>query len=425
MLQILLADDESSVRLGIAEALRDRGHHVVEAADGAEAQVILSRQQFDLLLTDVRMPKMNGMELFRFARTNFPSTDVVMMTGYGEVSQAVTALKEGAFDYLTTPVGLEEIIFRIDRLQEKRALLHQLESARAELRRLASGNLIGRSPAMVRLLETVDTVAQSDAPVMISGETGTGKELVARRIHELSARRSAPFVAVNCASFPDALLETELFGPEGRFKSAKGGTVMLDEVAEIPLPVQAKLLNVLQEGASDVRVVAATHRDLKERIQEGLFREDLFYRLNVLDISIPALRDREGDLPLLVKYFLDRFSQGKTAISPPAWAALARHPFYGNVRELEHAIERAVVLSRGQEIRIEHLPDSIAGETKHAPRPEGGGIRSLGVVLKEFEREYLLRALKAADGKKARAADMLGISRKNLWEKCKALGIED
>jgi DNA-binding NtrC family response regulator len=304
---------------------------------------------------------------------------------------------------------------------------------------------------MSRLLEMLDTIAQSDAPVLIAGETGTGKELVARRIHELSERRTGPFVAVNCAAFPETLLEAELFGHEagaftgavkkrdGRFVAASGGTLLLDEVGEIPPMAQAKLLRVLQEGAVeplgtneskkvDVRVLAATHRDLKERIKEGLFREDLYYRLNVLDVSIPALRDREGDLPILVQYFLERFSRGKSppSISPPAWAALSKHPFYGNVRELEHAIQRAVVLSRGQEIRIEHLPDEIAGQSKGAPaKAETGGIRQLTVVLKEFEREYILRALEAADGKKARAADMLGISRKNLWEKCKALGIED
>jgi DNA-binding NtrC family response regulator len=450
MLEILLADDESAIRLTVGEALREKGHRVKEVADGQEAKAMLQKERFDLLITDVRMPKLDGMELFRFVRQHAVGTDVILMTAYGQVEHAVAALKEGAEDYLTKPVSLEEIAFRVERIAEKRALERELESARAELRDLASGQIIGRSPSMVRLLETLETIAQSDAPVLISGETGTGKELVARRIHELSPRAAGPFVAVNCAAFPETLLEAELFGHEagaftgavkkrdGRFVAANGGTLLLDEVGEIPSMAQAKLLRVLQEGTIeplgtndpvkvDVRVLSATHRDLRERIKEGLFREDLYYRLNVLDVFIPPLRDRTGDLAILVEYFLQRFSRGKEppVISPRAWAALSKHPFYGNVRELEHAIRRAVVLSRGT-IEVEHLPEEIAGrrEEERAPKtPEG--IRPLAVALKEFEREYIVRALESAEGKKARAADMLGISRKNLWEKCKALGIED
>lgn len=423
---------------------------MIEAQDGAEAKSLIQAERFDLLISDIRMPKVDGMDLFRFLRAESPMTDVILMTAYGEVEQAVAALKEGAQDYLTKPVELDEIIVRVQRIEEKRRLRNELESARAELRGMASGEIVGRSTAMVRLLEMLDTIAQSDAAVLIAGETGTGKELVAKRIHELSPRSKGPFVAVNCAAFPETLLEAELFGHEagaftgaikrrdGRFVAANGGTLLLDEVGEIPPMAQAKLLRVLQEGVVeplgtneplkvDVRVVSATHRDLRERIKEGLFREDLFYRLNVLDVSIPALRDREGDLPILVQFFLERFSRGKEppAISPQAWAALSKHPFYGNVRELEHAIQRAVVLSRGQEIQLEHLPEEIGGKTQETRPSPAGGIRPLTVAIKEFEREYIMRALDAADGKKARAADMLAISRKNLWEKCKSLGIND
>ncbi len=450
VLEILLADDEASIRLTVSDSLRDHGHRVVEAKNGKEASERLAAERFDLLISDVRMPELDGMALFEIARTASPTTDVILMTAYGEVEQAVAALKEGAIDYLTKPFDLDELMLRVGRIEERRRLENELESARAELRGMATGDIIGHSPAIKRLLEMIETIAQSEAPVLISGETGTGKELVAKRLHELSARSEGPFIAVNCAAFPETLLEAELFGHEagaftgavkkrdGRFAAAHGGTLLLDEVGEIPPMAQAKLLRVLQDGMVeplgtnesikvDVRVLSATHRNLKERIRENLFREDLYYRLNVLDLSIPALRDREGDLPILVEYFLQRFSRGKEtpSISPQAWAALSRHPFYGNVRELEHATQRAVVLSRGKEIQLEHLPEEIAGGRAEAKASPATGIRPLAVAMKEFEREYLLRALEAAEGKKARAADMLSISRKNLWEKCKALGISD
>ncbi|MEQ8981793.1 MAG: sigma 54-interacting transcriptional regulator, partial [Deltaproteobacteria bacterium] len=305
----------------------------------------------------------------------------------------------------------------------------------------------GRSRSMVRLLDMVDTIAQSDAPVLITGETGTGKELVARRIHALSERRDKPFVAVNCAAFPETLLEAELFGHEagaftgavkrreGRFSMADGGTLMLDEVGEIPPTAQAKLLRVLQEGIVeplgtdepkklDVRVLSATHRDLEALVSVGTFREDLYYRLNGIDLNIPPLRERDGDLPLLVEFYLERFAGGRTPpeLSPEVWGALASHPFYGNVRELEHVVQRAVVLSRGQTITLEHLPANFGG-AKEGDDEENGELRPLSQAIKEFERAYIERALRAVEGKKSRAADLLGISRKNLWEKCRALGI--
>jgi len=285
--------------------------------------------------------------------------------------------------------------------------------------------------------------------VLITGESGTGKELVARTLHERSSRRARPFIAVNCAAFPETLLEAELFGHErgaftgavkrrdGRFKAADGGTLLLDEIAEVPPPAQAKLLRVLQEGTVeplgtnestrvDVRIISATHRNLRERIKEGRFREDLYYRLNVLDIEIPPLRERRGDLPLLLQYFMARFSPaGKAppAISPRAWAVLSQYAFPGNVREFAHAIEHAVVLSGGNEIDIEHLPGGIAGASDSNGNSSAGNLRSLGVALKEFEKEYLVRALTQAGGKKMKAAEILGISRKNLWEKLRLHGI--
>jgi DNA-binding NtrC family response regulator len=303
---------------------------------------------------------------------------------------------------------------------------------------------------MLKLLDRVNTIATSHAPVLIHGESGTGKELVARGLHDRGARRGKPFVAVNCAAFPDTLLEAELFGHErgaftgaikrrdGRFRAAHGGTLLLDEVAEMSLPAQAKLLRVLQEGTVeplgtnesvrvDVRVVSATHRGLKERIAAGLFREDLYYRLNVLNVDIPPLRDRKGDLPLLVQYYLKKLTKpGKSTprVSPAAWIALAEYPFPGNVRQLGHAVEHAMVLAGGAEIEVHHLPREIAraGEISRATAPVP---RPLGTALKEFEREYLQRALAQADGKRTLAAEILGISRKNLWEKLRMHGFND
>jgi two-component system response regulator AtoC len=450
MLDILLVDDEQDFRMLVGDALRDAGHRVTLAANGAEGQARISSNVFDVMICDIRLPKVDGLTLFRRVRQESPGTDVILITAHAAVSDAVAALKEGAYDYITKPFDVDEIILQMERIGAQRALKRELEQARAELsQRKSSSAIIGRSPPMLRLLDRIDTIAQSDAPVLITGESGTGKELVARTLHDRSARRARPFIAVNCAAFPETLLEAELFGHErgaftgavkrrdGRFKAADGGTLLLDEIAEVPLPAQAKLLRVLQEGTVeplgtnestrvDVRIISATHRNLRERIKEGRFREDLYYRLNVLDIEIPPLRERRGDLPLLLQYFLGRFTPaGKTApsISPRAWAVMSQYGFPGNVREFAHAVEHAVVLAGGNEIEIEHLPVGIAGSVDAAPDSPSGSLRSLGSALKEFEKEYLMRALAQAGGKKMKAAEILGISRKNLWEKLRLHGI--
>ncbi len=448
MFEILLVDDEPAIRLTIGDVLTRAGHKVTLAADGEKALEQVNDRLFDLVITDIRLPKLNGLELFRRIRGQAPETDVILMTAHGAVEDAVAALKAGAHDYLLKPFDLDEVIIRVGRLAEARALKKELLSARVELAQKAGGaNLIGRSPAMVHLLDRIATIAHSEAAVMITGESGTGKELVAHRLHELSQRAGKPFIAVNCAAFPETLLEAELFGyergaftgavkrREGRFKAADGGTLFLDEVAEIPPLAQAKLLRVLQEGnfeplgtnatvKADVRVISATHRNLKLNIAEGRFREDLYYRLNVLTIPIPPLRDRRGDLPILVEAFLRRFApKDPPSLSPTAWAALSEYAFPGNVRELEHAIEHAVVLSRGKEIGLEHLPVDVVGVVRDREQPGGTSLRSLAVAAREFEREYLLRALGLTQGKKGQAAEVLGISRKNLWEKLRAHGI--
>jgi transcriptional regulator with PAS, ATPase and Fis domain len=303
---------------------------------------------------------------------------------------------------------------------------------------------------MLKLLDRLTTVAESDAPVLVTGETGTGKELVARRIHALSPRCAGPFMAVNCAAFPEALIEAELFGHErgaftgavkkreGRFKAAHGGTVLLDEIAELPPPAQAKLLRVLQDGVFeplgtneqvrvDVRVISATHRDLRRRVAEGSFREDLFYRLNVVGLHVPPLRDRPGDLTLLLNHFLRIYLPPRAPlpeVTVRAWQAIAAYPFLGNVREFAHALHHAVVLARGKTIDLEHLPEDVARTAASASR-DGGPLRPLAVVLKQVEREHLLKALAVAGGKRTQAAELLGISRKNLWEKLRAHGISD
>ena len=453
MLDVLLVDDEPTIRLSVGDALRSAGHRVCLAGDGAEALESLNNELFDVVVTDVRLPKTDGLEIFRRAKEMSPGTAVLLVTAYGDVADAVNALKEGAQDYVTKPFDNEEMVLRIERAGEQLALKRQLDQARKELE--SSGmdaRIVGSSPGMRRLLDRVATMGASDAPVLISGESGSGKELVARSLHTVSPRKDRPFVAINCAAFPETLIEAELFGHErgaftgavrrreGRFKAANGGTLFLDEVAELPLMVQAKLLRVLQDGTIeplgtntplkvDVRIISATHRNLKERISEALFREDLYYRLNVLDIRVPPLRERRSDLPVLVEHFLRKFLGDEAdlpSISPRAWAALSEYDFPGNVRELEHAIQHALVLSRGETIDIQHLPEDVAGQ--HLPSdqaPEPGGLRPLATAVKEFEREYLQRALGIAEGKKTRAAELLGISRKNLWEKMRALNLSE
>jgi DNA-binding NtrC family response regulator len=447
-LSILLVDDEPAIRLSVGDALREAGHHVKIASDGAEALAALTSQPFDLMITDIHLPKANGLELFRHVCANMPATDVILITAYGAIEDAVNALKHGAKDYLLKPFDIEELTVRVARIAEQRLLKRQLSVARSELAAQADeSGLIGRTPLMARLRDRVATLAASDAPVLITGETGTGKELVARHLHELSPRRGKPFIAVNCAAFPETLIEGELFGHErgaftgavkgreGRFKAAHGGTLFLDEVAEIPLTAQVKLLRVLQEGTIeplgsntpirvDVRVISATHRNIKRLLSEEKFREDLYYRLNVLDISLPPLRERTADIPVLIKYFLEKLTkpgEKPPTLTPRAYSALTMYHYPGNVRELKHAIEHAVVLSRGQEIDLEHLPADVRGSQQTSgSTPQQGSVGPLSAAMKEFERAYLLRALDSTQGKKAAAARQLGISRKNLWEKLRA-----
>jgi two-component system response regulator AtoC len=451
MLTVLVVEDELDLCEMIAEALTDEGYDVTSAKDGAEAMAAASATPFDVVLADMRLPRVDGLTLFRRLREERPDTDVIVMTGNAAVADAVAVLKEGAFDYLTKPINLDELGVQLQRLAAFRSLRRDVAAVRTELRAPVGSRdqLVGHSPEMLRVIKRMETIAHSDAPVVILGESGTGKELVARALHEGSGRRSRPFIAVNCAAFPDTLIEAERFGHErgaftdathrreGRFKAADGGTLFLDEVAELSQAVQAKLLRVLQEGTIeplgsnetvkvDVRIVSATHRELRARIADGLFREDLYYRINTLDIEIPPLRSRGGDLAVLVQHFIKRFSNPEcptAGITWRAWNALSAYSYPGNVRELMHTIQHAVLLAAGGKIDFEHLPAAIRGDVRGVARPQVAPMAPLGTALKQFERAYLIRALAESNDKKSKAAASLGISRKNLWEKLRMHGI--
>jgi DNA-binding NtrC family response regulator len=454
VLEILLIDDEPELLELLEEQLSDAGHNVRTAVDGAAGAESLDRQVFDIVICDVRLPRVDGLTLFRRIRKESPHTEVILMTAYSDVGQAVSALKEGAYDYLTKPFDIDELLLQVRRIDENRGLRRELENVRGELSERGSQTaLVGESPSIRRVHDLIRMVSQSDAPTLVTGESGTGKEVVGRLIHEQSSRRDKPFVAVNCGALAENLIEAELFGHErgaftgavkkrdGRFKAAHGGTLLLDEVAELPLAAQAKLLRVLQEGVVeplgtntpvrvDVRIISATHRNLAERIKTGAFREDLFYRINVIEIQLPPLRERLSDLPLLLRHFIQRLKAPGApvpSISAAAWAAISQYRFPGNVRELSHAVEHALVLSGGGEIDVAHLPPSMQGTRAEIPEErrldlESPVVRPLHLAIRDFEHQYLLRALKAADGKRTRTADMLGISRKTLWEKLRHNG---
>ncbi|MBI2889222.1 MAG: sigma-54-dependent Fis family transcriptional regulator [Nitrospirae bacterium] len=450
---MLIAEDEPSLRLTLSDYLSDLGFVVDSAADGTQAQLKLRSQFYNLAILDIRLPKVDGLTLFRQIKQDGRGTEVILMTAFASVVDAVQAVKQGAYDYLTKPFDRDELLIRVRRVQEESRLRAELQEARRRLSELdASRRILGGSPRMLTLLDQVGVVAASESNVLIMGETGVGKELLAREVHRLSSREAKPFVAVNCAAFPETLLEAELFGYEkgaftgavkrrdGRFKAADRGTLLLDDVSEIPLPAQAKLLRVIQEGTFeplgtnasvqvDVRIISTTNVDLLQRGKEGRFREDLYYRLNVVGLEVPPLRDRKDDIPILAAAFLGRLAsrQGSTRqdIAPAAWAALTSYAWPGNVRELEHAIEHASILARGGEIDAAHLPEAVRGTSSNTLLSDhmAPGSRGLEDALKSFEREYLSRTLQSTGWRRQETADLLGISRKTLWEKLREHGL--
>ena len=397
---------------------------------------------------------MDGIRILKEVKALNQETEVILMTAYGTIDSAVMAMKEGASDYLTKPFSLDELLLLVKRLLRMKQLEEENLSLRKRVEeRYGLEGLVGKSDPMLKIYELIETVAQTDATVLIHGESGTGKELAANAIHLQSLRKNAPFIKVNCAALPETLLETELFGHEkgaftgalrqrkGRFESANRGTLFLDEIGDLPLSVQVKLLRVLQERqfervggnetlSVDVRLICATLKDLKEGIQRGVFREDLYYRLNVVPLVLPPLRERREDILLLADHFIEKISRkmGKeiTAISEEAKALLMRYSFPGNIRELENMLERAIALIKGTVIQAQDLPDEICGRTNPVTMicDKIRGTKPLGQAVSLFEKEYIQSVLEKTKGKKGQAAEVLGISRKSLWEKIKGLEIE-
>ncbi len=442
--KILVVDDEKSIRDLLSAALGQWGYQAFLATSGPEALGMLKGQLLDASLIDIRMPDMDGIELLRELKRYDSSMEVVIMTGYPTVTTAVEALKEGAYDYLTKPLIMDELKHLLARLIERRFLRKEVNTLRSRLgEQLTVSELVGVSPQMQAVKEVVAKVAVSDSPVMVEGESGTGKELVAAAIHRLSPRAKGPFIPVNCSAIPTDLLESELFGHVrgaftgavadslGLFRSANGGTIFLDEVAELPPALQVKLLRVLQEkevrpvGATktynvDVRVIAATNRQLEEAVKDGSLRQDLFYRLNVVRVLMPPLRERKEDVPALVAHFLRRFNQRfrreVTGLDPEALAALMAYDFPGNVRELENLIERAYALGARDHLTLADLP-SLGGGAKQAE-----ASRPLP-TLAEVEKDLILRALQVHKNDKERAAKALGLSRRTIYRRLKEYGL--
>lgn len=449
--RILVVDDERAVRTALEVNLRKRGLEVLLADHVGAALKILEDQQVDLILTDMRMPDRTGLDLLLAAHERDPDLPVVLMTGYGSVSDAVEAMKAGASDYLIKPVERDELLLVLERALEHRALRAEVAQLRREVQdRYGFENLVGATPIMQSLCDDVAAVAETSATVLLSGPTGTGKELLASAIHYRSQRATGPFIKVNCGAIPKSLLESELFGHErgafsgavrqhqGTFERAHRGTLLLDEIGEISTSTQVKLLRVLQDGELtrvggsapiqvDVRVVAATNRDLKAEVREGRFREDLYYRLNVIQLRVPPLRERAQDIPLLIEHFMRKFAERESrplpTLDPSCLSALMRYDWPGNVRQLEHAVERAMILSRGQRLSIP-VPEEAPVRSGSSPDPLHLDGASLPEALQDYERAIIIAALQACEGVQARAARKLGVSRSNLNYRIQRLGIE-
>ncbi len=435
--RILIVDDEVNARTALAELLRDEGYEVETAADAFKALGKYEAFTPHVVVTDLKMPGMDGIDLVKKIRSSEDPAAVVVMTAFGAVSSAVDAMRAGAADYLTKPLNFDELLVVLDKVFENQELRRETRHLRQRVRdRVAPGNIVGVAPPMQRIFEVVDQVAPSRATVLISGESGTGKELVANAIHQRSPRAAGPFIKLHCAALAESLLESELFGHErgsftgamarkdGRFSLADGGTLFLDEIGEISPTIQVKLLRFLQEhefervGGTqtlrvDVRVIAATNRNLTEEIARGRFREDLYYRLNVVALEMPPLRDRRTDIPALAKFFVDRYAKenGKTidGFSPETLELLCAYDWPGNVRELENAIERAVVLATGTNIETRHLPAHVR------PKLTPAGMPVIpGATLEQIERYAILETLKETGGSTSKAAEMLGISTRTI-----------
>jgi DNA-binding NtrC family response regulator len=443
---ILVVDDDPAIWESF-DALLAKDYDLHFAAQGTEALHILSTRNINLVLLDIRMPGMDGIEVLRRMREITEQTDVVVVTAVKSLKTAVEAIRLGAFDFITKPFDVHEILALIKRVIEKQALVKEVLYLRSEVARGHSfENLVGRNARMQEIYSLIQRIADNNATVLLSGESGTGKEVLARAIHQQSNRTARPFVAVNCAAIPAELLESELFGHEkgaftgaiatkvGKFELATGGSLFLDEVGSMRLDLQAKILRALQErevervGGTrtikiDVRVIAATNRDLKRAVEEGTFREDLYYRLNVVPITLPDLKDRQEDIPLLANHFVQQFAKESNAdireISKEAMATLLAYPWPGNVRELENAIERAVTLGRGPAILPGDLPPHLASGAHPLEK-----IMARDASLEDLERDYIAMILRRTRGHQIRAASILGIDRRTLYRKIRRYGIK-
>jgi two-component system response regulator HydG len=445
---ILIVDDERSNLESLEKIFRREGFRVAGAGSGAEALEHLRREQVSVLVTDLMMPGMSGEELLRAARAVSPETEVVLVTAYGTVETAVAAMKEGAYDFITKPVKRHAVVKSVKQALEKARLLAENRELRARLASLsgreAEGGLLGAAPSFRSALDTLRRAAPTQATVLVTGESGTGKELAARLTHDLSPRARAPFVPLSCAAIPETILESELFGyergaftgavgrKEGRFERAHGGTLFLDEVGEMSPSVQVKLLRVLQDGVVerlggtqpiqvDVRLVAATNKDLEDEVRAGRFREDLFYRLNVVQVRLPPLRERREDVPLLAAAFLHRFAErnGKKlrGFTTAALAAIESYDWPGNVRELMHAVERGVVLTRRELVDVEDLPEAVRASRPGPPAAAPVLSVAVGTPLDEIERTVIRETLRHTRGDKSLAAKLLGVAARTIYRK--------
>ncbi|MBI3665670.1 MAG: sigma-54-dependent Fis family transcriptional regulator [Acidobacteria bacterium] len=448
--RLLVVEDEASLLRVLEVQLSTAGFHIEKAVSAEEALPVLDRGGLDAVLTDLKLPGMEGLELLARIRHADPALPVIIMTAYGTVETAVQAMKAGASDYVLKPFSLDDLVMTINKALEVRALREENRQLKEELsRRYQFDNIIGRSSKMQEVFAAVTRVAPTRATVLLAGESGIGKDLIAHAIHHHSPRRARPFVKINCSAIPENLMESELFGHEkgaftgasaaraGKFEQADGGTVFLDEIGDVPSPVQVKLLRVLQEreferlGSNktisvDVRVIAATNQDLRAALEQGAFREDLYYRLNVVPINIPPLRERKEDIPFLVEHFLAKYAadtDGRVAsVSPAALEKLVAYHWPGNVRELENVIQRAMVMTAGT--RLEPADIQLDVDRRASPAPDGAHFLPAGYSLEQYEQELIREALRRAGGNKSQAARLLGLTRNSLRYRLSQMGIE-
>jgi two-component system response regulator AtoC len=455
MKRVLVVDDETNMRHMLQVLLTKAGYFADTAGDGFEALEKLEKGEFDLVLCDLKMPRMDGMTFLNQAREKFPEGTFIMMSAYGNIDDALESMKIGAYDYISKPFKTDEVLLTLKKAEERERLKAENLSLQKRINRIEQkysfGNIIARSEAMCHVFDLVGKVAGHKTTILVTGESGTGKDLIARAIHQSGNRATAPMVSINCGGIPESLLESELFGYKrgaftdavrdkpGRFEEADGGTLFLDEIGEMPLSLQVKLLRVLQEGEItplggvgskkiDVRVIAATSKDLRKEVDAEKFREDLFYRINVMAIHLPALRERRGDIPLLVGYFIEMFNKKLNkdieGLSSEAMPILMGYQWPGNIRELENVIERAVLLARGRWITPEDLPPSVTSDQSVPSSFIPDGILSIKRASKIVERDLIYKALELTGGNRSHAAKILEISRPKLISKIKDYKLE-